>query len=80
MYRTITQAALSAALAACAFAQTPQTPRPAAPTDRAATADTSAIPSDAVPVVSRHSTGCKLSGDPESRDCPRFCGLRRCDP
>ena len=48
MYRTITQAALSAALAACAFAQTPQTPHPTAPKIRAATADTSAIPSDAV--------------------------------
>jgi len=47
MYRTLTQAALSAALATFAFAQTPQTnPSPNAPADPAAAINTQATPSD----------------------------------
>jgi hypothetical protein len=47
MYRTLTQAALSAALATFAFAQTPQsTPSPNAPADPAAAVNTQATPSD----------------------------------
>ena len=47
MYRTLTQAALSAALATFAFAQTPQTaPNPNAPADPAATVHATTTPSD----------------------------------